>query len=95
MIQSNTSDFHFSWNQMPNAIGRSRPHPANAAGLAGACCRHGNTMCSHKHLIGQCDYLCAFVFLFMQEAMKSKHSWYCNPDPVDNNMLLLLLLCIL
>lgn len=22
MIQSNTSDFHFSWNQMPNAIGR-------------------------------------------------------------------------
>lgn len=22
MIHSNTSDFHFSWNQMPNAIGR-------------------------------------------------------------------------
>lgn len=22
MIQSNTPDFHFSWNQMPNAIGR-------------------------------------------------------------------------
>ena len=22
MIHSNVSDFHFSWNQMPNAIGR-------------------------------------------------------------------------
>ncbi|KAK1883610.1 GTPase-activating Rap/Ran-GAP domain-like protein 3 [Dissostichus eleginoides] len=49
MIQSNASDFHFSWNQMPNAIGRlprqQSPGRTQAMLLTWACCRHGNTVC--------------------------------------------------
>lgn len=69
MIQSNTSDFHFSWNQMPNAIGRlpwqQCLNPTLPILLAWPeLSVTMETLCvALKHPAALCDYLCVCVIV--------------------------------
>lgn len=86
MIQSNTSDFHFSWNQMPNAIGRlprqpclgpTRPMLLTWPGLAVAMeTPHAVDACVATSIQLANVIICMCTHVYTCLVMKSKYNWY-------------------